>query len=350
MTNTRHFPYAVTFTVVSRLKRSMLLAAAIVPAFASASLADEGGVSFWLPGLFGSLAAAPVQPGPSFTTIYYHSSVSATGSKQFVLGGGVVGGLNADANLGFFGPTFTFESPVLGGQASVSLLGVGGQPQATVDTVLTGPFGRTISASRNDTHAGFGDMIPQATLRWNLGVNNVMTYLTGDIPVGAYSVNRLANVGLGHGAIDTGGGYTYLDPARGHEFSAVLGFTYNFENDAANYQNGVDMHFDWGASQFLNPHVLVGLVGYFYNQISPDTGPGATLGDFESRVGGIGPQVGFIFPIGSAAQGYINIKGYKEFAAQNRPGGWNAWVTLVISPAPPQRSTIQSLLFPIRNY
>src|SRR3954463_3552558 len=28
----------------------------------TASFADEGGVSFWLPGLFGSLAATPLQP------------------------------------------------------------------------------------------------------------------------------------------------------------------------------------------------------------------------------------------------------------------------------------------------
>ena len=34
-------------------------------------------------------------------------------------------------------------------------------------------------------------------------------------------------------------------------------------------------------------------------------------------------------------QGYINVKGYKEFDAQDRPDGWNAWVTLVLSPAPP---------------
>ena len=43
------------------------------------SLADEGGVSFWLPGIFGSLAAVPQQPGWSLTTIYYHTSVSAGG-------------------------------------------------------------------------------------------------------------------------------------------------------------------------------------------------------------------------------------------------------------------------------
>jgi len=50
--------------------------ATIVSAQRSAS-ADEGGVSFWLPGFFGSLAAAPQQPGWSLTSIYYHTSVSA---------------------------------------------------------------------------------------------------------------------------------------------------------------------------------------------------------------------------------------------------------------------------------
>src|ERR1700730_17638726 len=39
--------------------------------------ADEGGVSVWLPGFFGSLAASPLQPGWSLTSIYYHTTVSA---------------------------------------------------------------------------------------------------------------------------------------------------------------------------------------------------------------------------------------------------------------------------------
>jgi hypothetical protein len=37
-------------------------------------------------------------------------------------------------------------------------------------------------------------------------------------------------------------------------------------------------------------------------------------------------------------QGYLNLKGYWEFAAENRPKGWNAWLTLAFSPpahAPP---------------
>src|ERR1700757_4062218 len=44
---------------------------------ASGAKADEGGVSFWLPGFFGSLATAPQQPGWALTSVYYHTSVSA---------------------------------------------------------------------------------------------------------------------------------------------------------------------------------------------------------------------------------------------------------------------------------
>ncbi len=73
-----------------------------------------------------------------------------------------------------------------------------------------------------------------------------MTYVTGDAPVGTYEAARLANIGIGHGAVDAGAGYTYFDPETGHEASGVLGFTYNMINPATHYQNGVDVHFDYG--------------------------------------------------------------------------------------------------------
>jgi hypothetical protein len=49
----------------------------------------------------------------------------------------------------------------------------------------------------------------------------------------------------------------------------------------------------------------------------------------------IGPQVGFIFPAWEGYQGYVNVKGYKEFGAENRPEGYNVWVTLAFSPTAP---------------
>jgi hypothetical protein len=48
---------------------------------------------------------------------------------------------------------------------------------------------------------------------------------------------------------------------------------------------------------------------------------------------GIGPQIGYIFPIGTQHQGYLNLKAYGEFDNAHRPDGWNLWLTFAISPA-----------------
>src|SRR3954466_319553 len=45
--------------------------------------ADEGGVSFWVPGFFGSLAATPQTPGFSYASIFYHASVDAGADVAF---------------------------------------------------------------------------------------------------------------------------------------------------------------------------------------------------------------------------------------------------------------------------
>ncbi len=44
------------------------------------SRADESGISFWLPGQYGSLAAVPQTPGWALGAIYYHTSVTASGA------------------------------------------------------------------------------------------------------------------------------------------------------------------------------------------------------------------------------------------------------------------------------
>ncbi|MBL0373367.1 transporter [Rhizobium sp. KVB221] len=322
---------------MSRFGNSTLVVALALSAFASIpASADEGGVAFWVPGINGSFAAVPGEPGWSWVTVYYHTSVSAGGDIEFPSGGDVQLGIRGRGDLAMFGPSYTFEETYLGGQLSVSLLGVAGRNQASVDATLTGPNGNLISGSRTEALTSIGDVVPQVTMKWNDSVNNYMTYVTGDIPVGDYNPDRLANLGLGHGAVDAGLGYTYLNPATGREFSIVGGMTYNFENPDTDYKNGIDGHIDWAASQFLNEQWHVGVVGYAFQQLTGDSGNGATLGDFKSRVFGIGPQVGYKFPVSEAAAGYVNLKGYYEFGAKNRPEGWNMWLTLAFSPAVPK--------------
>ena len=300
--------------------------------------ADQGGLSFWLPGVFGSLAAVPGVPGWAFTTIYLHLEESATGGKNFVQGASIVAGLKARSDVVAYGPTYVFATPVLGGQASISLFNAAGHVDAGISATLTGPMGATISGTKTDERTTFADVFWQGALKWNQGVHNTMIYATGNIQSGTYDPTRLANLGFGWVAVDGGAGYTYFDQKTGHEFSAVAGLTYNFINPDIQYQNGIDFHLDWGASQFLSKNFQVGLAGYFFQQLTGDSGLGAKLGPFKTRVTGIGPQVGFIFPVAQGYQGYLNLKGYKDLAVENRPEGWTAWVTLAISPAPPSEA------------
>ena len=327
------------------------LAGTIVLSTATRSLADEGGVSLWVPGFFGSLSAIPQVPGFSFGNILYYSQVKAGGNVAFarqVSAGNINVNFNGNLDASIHGraeplylaaPGYTFATPVLGGQFNITVAIPYGRLQSSVDATITGSFGLgpgfTVGRSLTETVTGFGDLGPMASLRWNFGVHNFMTYLTGNLTTGVYHSDSIANLGIGHNAIDGGGAYTYLDPKAGHEFSATLGFIYNFENTHTNYQNGINMHLDLAASQFLTKQWQVGLVGYWYQQLSCDSGSGNRLGCFESRVGGIGPQIGYVIPISKELQGYINLKGYGEFAAENRPQGWNAWLTFAISPAAP---------------
>lgn len=301
--------------------------------------ADEGGVSMWIPGFFGSLAAVPPTPGWSVATVYYHTFIDAGGGVQFPRGGAIVAGLVGEVDLGFVSPSYTFATPVLwGGFATLAVLAPYGHLDASVDATLTGPLGRTVSLSRSDDRTGFGDVPVFAKLNWNAGVHNYMIYGAMSVPNGTFE-RRLANLSIGHWAVDSGVGYTYFDQKSGWEYSAVLGATYNWENHDLDYQNGIGLHLDWAASKFLTKQLQVGVVGYAYQQVTGDSGPGAVLGDFESRVFGIGPQVGYIFSIGGDHQGYLNLKGYHEFEAENRPEGWNVWLTFSISPSPSPRHT-----------
>jgi hypothetical protein len=226
------------------MKRQKILGAAVTAGLCtlisagspSSAFADEGGLSFWLPGTFGSLSATPATPGWSWATFYIHTDVASAAGAQFPRGGRIDVGISGRGDLVGFGPTYVFATPVLGAQLSVSVLGIAGRNEASAALSLTGPFGNTIALNRTQGLTSVGDVIPQVALKWNRGVNNYMVYGTGDIPIGDYDPNRLANLGIGHGAIDFGGGYTYFDPKSGNEFSAIAGMTYNFKNTYTQYQ------------------------------------------------------------------------------------------------------------------
>src|SRR5262249_36502820 len=90
-------------------------------------------------------------------------------------------------------PSYTFATPVFGGQAAVALTAIYGRLRTTDDVVTNVPrvggsaeIRETRFETISDTVTGFGDLSPQVSLRWTAGVHNLMTYATGNIPVGVY--------------------------------------------------------------------------------------------------------------------------------------------------------------------
>ena len=328
-------------SISSRRRRAGLAAGiALLSAITMTPLpakADNGGVGFWLPGTMGSLSAVPGQPGMSYTFQYIHLDATAGGGKAIQNNARIVAGLRAKADVGVFLPTYTFATPVLGGQLTIGAATVPGNIGVDINATLTGPRGNAISGSSFDNRVTWGDIYYIGTLKWNFGVNNFMTYVFGNIPSGTYDSTRLANLSPGFVAVDTGAGYTYLDPKAGHEFSVVAGFSFNGTNRDLDYRNGIDFHADWAASQFIGKSVHAGLVGYVYQQVTGDSGTGARLGDNKGTAIAIGPQIGFFFPAMEGYTGYLNLRGYADLHTENRPANVTFLATLSFAPAAPEK-------------
>jgi hypothetical protein len=292
----------------------------------STVFADQGGVPFWLSGGYASLAAVPATPGWSLITTPYYYNGSANGDKTFQIGKTLAAGVRTNATLLLAQPGYASETKILGGQPYFGLGWGPGNNSTSLDATLSNP---ALSGARSDSITGGTDLYPIASLAWTKGNDNWMTYVTGDIPVGAYQANRLSNLGIGHGAFDAGGGYTYLNSKTGLEFSAVAGVTYNWENTQTDYKNGIDSHLDWAVSQFLSESWEVGIAGYAYCQLTGDSGSGDKVGAFKSRVAAVGPEVGYVFKF-NGQPAYFNLRGYQEFWAQNRVKGYALFATLSI--------------------
>jgi hypothetical protein len=311
--------------IARRLRPVIGVGLTIAALHGSSTRADEGGVSFWTPGQNGSFAAIAPSPGWSLPLMFYSYGGSVGASEPLTRGHLLTSGLSGSFDGLFVVPTYTLGSTILGAVPSFSMAFIPAYSAASANVGL-GP----LSANRSDSLWGGSDLYPTAALYWNKGgVNKFIAYLTGDIPVGSYDPNRLANIGIGHGAIDGGGAYTYLNTKTGTEFSATLGFTGNFENPQTNYTNGLDSHLDLAASQFLNQQFFVGAVAYIYQQLTPDHGQLAILGSNESRTRGIGPQFGYNFEVNGTTV-YTNLRAYWEFDSYRRLQGHSVYATLNI--------------------
>ena len=120
---------------------------------------------------------------------------------------------------------------------------------------------------------------------------------------------------------------TWLQPKYGQEVSLSLGYTINFEDPGTQYRTGNEFHVEYFLGQHLPKGFVLGLVGYLYNQMTADTGAGATLGAFHGQTIALGPCLAYNGKISDHDIG-VNTRYYNELKVINRFDGQSFFFTV----------------------
>jgi hypothetical protein len=300
---------------------------AAIGAYAPARAA-EGGASLYPLGVAGPGAAVmPPVEGVFFQNDVYFYDGDAGASRRFRIGGNVVAKLDARVIVDF--PTLIWvpSTDVLGGTLAITASLPFGGPQIDAGARFTGPAGGARGRSASDSATRFGDPYLSSFIGWQTGNFHWQAGGSLNVPIGDYRKGALANIAFHKWAGDFFGAATWLDPEIGLDVSTKIGFTVNGENRATNYNPGNDFHAEWAVEQHFSKAFSAGLVGYYYKQVTGDTGSGAVLGAFKGEAVAIGGTVGFNFELGALPLS-TRVKVYRELDVTRRLKGTAAFVTL----------------------
>jgi len=296
-----------------------LVLATSLGAHTNRATAAEGAAGFYLLGSTTTNAGILPPPGTYFIDYNYYYA----GSTDFTLEiAGLIldGGVDANAFYAIPTPLWVAPGKVLGGNIGFLMLVPIGWKDVEAGASLTAPGGGVISTNLQDEETAFGDIVPGFMLGWHHGNWHFKTHTLVNVPIGFWERGNLANIGFNRWAIDNAAAFTWLDPKIGLELSAMAGFTYNWENPTTDYKTGTEFHVEYAAVQNFSKRFALGINGYYYDQVTGDSGSGASLGSFKGRVAAIGPVMNVNFQLGKIPVS-TNLKYFREFDVKNRLEG-----------------------------
>jgi len=294
-------------------------------AYSIPTLAAEGGYSNYIPGFYGDIALA-VEPadGLAMRNDVYFYRADGDGSVR----SGIVE-LEVDVELSFDYLSFLYKPgiEIFGAQYATGATLVLGNVDLSGE-VSAGPF----SQSFGDDKTSYGDItLVPGIFYWNNGDKwhfSQSFYLV--VPVGDYDENDAANTGLNYWTFETDFAATYLNQETGQDYSVVVDYTYNTENDDTDYQSGDEFHIDYVFNQFLSESLAIGIHGFYFKQLSGDSGDGALLGDFKAEASGIGPAVMWIPPKYEGNVAFV-AKWLNEYDSENRLEGDHVFLSFMMT-------------------
>jgi hypothetical protein len=291
---------------------------ALIPA--DSARAAELGTGPWVKGYSDIFAGMlPPVPGVYFRTDAYHYEAAV---ERTILNGFVQLGVEQEYTATIASITYVTPLKFLGGTYAVAVapsmvamnvdVGIGlGQ--------ITGPLGRTFGPFNfeiGDTNLTPGDTaFAPLILGWDAGNFHWNFALFGFAPTGDYDRRQLANTSLNHWALMPRLAATYFDPKTGWQVNGAAIYSINWENPATDYESGDILNLEGVIAKNFG-RLGVGVSGYAMIQTTGDSGAGARLGSFESRVFGAGPILTYSFGNLQNPLTFI-AKYYKEFDAEN---------------------------------
>src|SRR6266581_2877850 len=310
--------YKVTTTLLA-------LTTALLPV---SSRAEEAAGGHYMPGATASfIDALPGKPSFVVADLFTYYDGKATATRPIEFGGQVTLGAHATAYADTIVGLYQTQLQLLSGNyaAAVAIpyiwMEVKGQVQA-------GPVTRNV----RDTANGVGDI---TIYPFMLGWTNAMD-LKYDLrlgiyaPTGPYEAGRLANTGRNYWTFEPGASVSWLSTKIGTEVTLFAGFDISTKNDATDYQSGEVFHLDGSVAQHLplfGGFAGVGATAFYYQQITGDSGSGATLGGFEGRTVGVGPVVSYAHKLGKVDFA-AEVKWLPELDVQKRMKGDYIWVKI----------------------
>ena len=283
-------------TVKSMTLVALVALAILVPLSAHA---EEGGCGHYMPGGAASfIDTLPGKPGLAVANYFSFYDASASVSRQVPFGGLITAGIDATAYADTVMLLYQTPLKLLGGYYAVAV---------AIPYVWMEVKGNVTTARGtlevHDTANGIGDiMIYPFMLGWT-GLNGNLKYdarLGIYAPTGDYEKGKLANLGKNYWTFEPAVSLSYISSKIGLEVSGFAGMDFNTKNNETEYRTGTQFHVDFTVAEHLplfGGIMGLGANGFYYQQISGDSGSGARLGDFEGRTLGIGPVVSYMTKI-----------------------------------------------------
>ncbi len=266
----------------------------------------------YVPGVEGIKGASLPPPGlylRDYNVIYFADRLNDPGGHE-------IGGLDPDAFIYANVPRLVWitKAQVLGGFLGVDAL----LPLQYTDLSI-GPPGARFS----DSKFGIGDLFAEGT--WSRHDKQWDFSLGAGIwaPTGEAAPPPTVRPGAGYWTgMFTAGATWYPDAAKQWAISALNRYEINSEHRDTEVTPGQAYTLEWGVSRSLSKTMDIGVVGYYQQQVTTDSG-GQSAAD-RDRVAGVGPEITAFCPkLGLNT----SLRYIYEFMAESRLQGHTIAIT-----------------------